>query len=88
MLSCLVVLLARRLQQCRDLRAAPAAQGPARDILTTLQYACVSTANLRAKILDFRGFDSSIILVLGGGLLMSIGTILESLNQAILLGII
>ena len=30
-----------------------------------------STANLRTKILDFRGFDSSIILILRGGNLMS-----------------
>ena len=31
------------------------------------------TANLRTKILDFRGFDSSIILMSRGGILMSIG---------------
>ena len=30
------------------------------------------TANLRTKILDFRGFDSSIILILRAGILMSI----------------
>ena len=29
------------------------------------------TANLRTKILDFRGFDSSTILILRGGILMS-----------------
>ena len=34
-----------------------------------------STAKLRTKILDFRGFDSSIILLLRGGILMSIGNI-------------
>ena len=38
-----------------------------------------STANLRTKILDFRGFDSSIILRLRGGILMSIGSFPESL---------
>ena len=32
----------------------------------------VRTANLRAKIPDFRGFDSSIILMLRGGSIMSI----------------
>ena len=31
------------------------------------------SANLRTKILDFRGFDSSIILILRGGVLLSIG---------------
>ena len=31
-----------------------------------------ATANLRTGILDFTGFDSIIILVLGGGILMSI----------------
>ena len=46
------------------------------------------TANLRTTILDFRGFDSSRILILRGGLLMSIGNFLESLSQAILVGII
>ena len=30
------------------------------------------TADLRTKILDFKGFDSSSILILGGGILMSI----------------
>ena len=32
-----------------------------------------STANLRTQILDFRGFDSNIILILRAGILMSIG---------------
>ena len=31
------------------------------------------TANLRTEILDFGGFDSSIILIMRGGILMSIG---------------
>ena len=47
-------------------------------------HAC--TANLRTKILDFRGFDSSRILILRGGILMSIGSLPESLSQAILVG--
>ena len=46
------------------------------------------TANLRTKTLGFRGFDSSTILILRGGILMSIGFFLESLSQAILVGII
>ena len=47
-----------------------------------------STAHLCTKILDFRGFDSSIILVSRGGILMSTGNLLESLGQAILVGMI
>ena len=47
-----------------------------------------ATANLHTKILDLRGFDSSIILILRGGIRMSIGNIPESLSQAILIGII
>ena len=44
------------------------------------------TANLCTKILDFRGFDSSIILISRGGILMSIGAFPEMLSQRILLG--
>ena len=36
-------------------------------------------ANIRTKILDFRGFDASIISLSRGGILMSIGKFLESL---------
>ena len=39
------------------------------------------------KILDFRGFDSSRILTLRGGILVSIGDVPESLSQAMLVGI-
>ena len=46
------------------------------------------TANLRTKILDFREFDSSIILILRGGIPRPIGNFPESLSQAILVGII
>ena len=48
----------------------------------------VCTANLRTKILDFGGFDSSRILIIWGGILMSIGNSLEFLSQGILVGII
>ena len=44
----------------------------------------VCTANLRTKILGFRGFDSSIILILRGATLMFVGDLPESLSQAIL----
>ena len=47
-----------------------------------------STANLRTKILDFRGFDSSRILILKRGILMSKGISPENLSQAILLGLL
>ena len=49
----------------------------------------LTTANLRTstKILDFRGFDSS-ILILRGGIPRSKGNSPESLSQGILVGII
>ena len=39
------------------------------------------------KILDFRGFDSSRILILRRGILMSMGSFLQVLNQRIWVGI-
>ena len=44
------------------------------------------TANHCTKILDFRGFDSSIILIVRGGILMSKGNLPQSLSQQILAG--
>ena len=48
----------------------------------------MATTNLRTKIPDFRGLDSIIILILRGGIIMSIGNCLEILSQAILVGTI
>ena len=48
----------------------------------------LGTANFRTKTLDFRGFDSNIISILRGGILMFMGDIPESLSQAILMGIL
>ena len=45
-------------------------------------------ANLRTKILDFRGFDSSRILILRSGIPMSRGDFPEALNQLILVWVI
>ena len=45
------------------------------------------TPNLPTNIMDFRGFDSSIILILRGGVPKPIGDLPESLSQAILVGI-
>ena len=42
------------------------------------------TANLRTNIVGFGGFDSSIILIIGGGIPRPIGNFPESLSQAIL----
>ena len=42
------------------------------------------TASLRTKIMDFRGSDSSRILILRGGILRPIGNAPESLSQRIL----
>ena len=44
------------------------------------------TVNLHTRILDFRGFDSSRILILRGGILMSTGNFTESLSQQVLAG--
>ena len=41
------------------------------------------TANLCTKIMDFRVFDSSGILILRGGIPRHIGNLPESLRQAI-----
>ena len=50
-------------------------------------YICMFMPNPPTNIMDFRGFDSSIILILRSGICMSIGDFPESLNQAILVGI-
>ena len=42
------------------------------------------TASLRTKIQDFRGFDSSVILIVKCGISRSVGSFPESLNRAIL----
>ena len=47
---------------------------------------CACTANLRTKILDFRGFDSTRIWILRGGLPRPTGNFLETLSQVILAG--
>ena len=47
-----------------------------------------ATANLRTKIMDFRGFDSSNILIVRGGIPRPIGDFQEGLSQAILVGMI
>ena len=46
------------------------------------------TANLRTNIMDFRASDSSIILIMRGGILRSIGDFPESLMHAVLVGAI
>ena len=46
----------------------------------------IHTPNLPTNIVDFRGVDSSTILILRGGILMSIGDFPESLSQAMLVG--
>ena len=52
------------------------------------EYPCPVTASLGTKTLDFRGFDSSVILMLRGGLPRPIGDFPESLSQAISAGIV
>ena len=47
-------------------------------------YIYIYTANLRTNIMDVRGFDSTMILMLRGAILMSIGNFPEVLSQAML----
>ena len=49
-------------------------------------YYYVLMGNLGTTILDFGGFGSSRILILRGGILMSMGNIRQSLSQQILVG--
>ena len=56
--------------------------------LPRLVSATSCTTNLRTRILDFRGFDSSRILMLRGGILMSRGNFPEILSPQILVRII
>ena len=49
-------------------------------------YIHTHTANSPTNIVDFRGFDSSIMLHLRGGILMSMGNLPEVLSQAMLVG--
>ena len=46
------------------------------------------TAKLRTTILDFRGFDSSRILVLRGAILVPMGDFLEVLSRRVFAGIV
>ena len=46
------------------------------------------TPNPPINIVDFTGFDSNIVLIEKGGILMSIGNLPESLSQAMLVGTI
>ena len=46
------------------------------------------TANLRTNIMDFRGFDSSTILIIRGAILMSIGISRKVRVKQILVGMI
>ena len=45
-----------------------------------------NTPNPPTNIVDFGGFDSSVVLILRGGILMSIGDFPEVLSQAMLVG--
>ena len=44
-------------------------------------------ANFPSNIVGFRGFDSSIILIIRGSILVPIGDFPESLSRAVLVGI-
>ena len=50
-------------------------------------WGMVNTANLRTKTMDFRMLDSSIILMLRGGIPRPIGNFLENSTQTMLVGV-
>ena len=56
--------------------------------LASFRQGMVFMADLRTKILDFRGFDPSEILILRGGIPRPIGNFPEIMSHAILVGII
>ena len=55
-------------------------------ITIVLAIAGYNAFNLSTNIVDFRGFDSSIISILMGGIPRSIGDFTESVSQAMLVG--
>ena len=52
------------------------------------RHGLTPNANPPTNIVDFSGFDSSIILIVRGGIPRTIGDLLESLSQAMLVGTI
>ena len=61
----IVALMERRSVEFQDLNP--------KHVARTFLVAQNGTANLRTKIVDFREFDSSIILIVRGIIIMSIG---------------
>ena len=49
-------------------------------------YTHISTPNVPTNVVGFRGFDSSVILMLRGGISRPTGNRRESLTQAMLVG--
>ena len=54
--------------------------------IVVIAIVIIATPNLATNIVGFRGFDSSIMLCLRGGMFMSIGNLPESLTRAMLVG--
>ena len=55
-------------------------------MLITIVSIISSTPSLPTNIVDFKGFDSSIILIQRDGIIMFTGDLPESLSQAMLVG--
>ena len=77
-------MIARRRPRAHRSPRADLNQDPGKNLYFSETGPC--TANLRTKILDFGGFDTSNILILRGEILRSIGNLPESLSQRILAG--
>ena len=76
--SYIIIMLPQKQTMARRLRRTSA---------TCRRLRLRATANLRTNIMDFRGFDSSMILIIRAGIPRPMGNFLESLSQAILVGI-
>ena len=70
----------------KELRPRMPRRSPSTASTTRPSVSSCNTANIRTKILDVGGFDSSIILISSGGIPRPTGDFLESLSQAILVG--
>ena len=77
------IFIEREREMCRcALNLSWAVMGPHGPCLTTdCDIWLLDTTNLRTKIMEFRGFDSSIMLIIRGGIVMSIGNFPGSLES-------
>ena len=71
---------------CKNMRRFPAVSGSASPLQAPQSPSVCPTPNLPTNIVGFRGFDSSVVLILRGGIPRPTGNFPESLSQAMLVG--